>query len=103
LIKEVDLLKRVKESKVKDDKVIKAVKEMKWAGVKMLRDKEWREEDGLMLKEKKVYMSRDKELKMEIIWLHHNILVGGHDRQWKMVKMVTWNFWWPGVTRLEDM
>jgi len=30
----------VKQSKVKDDKVVKAIKEMKWAGVKMLRDKE---------------------------------------------------------------
>ena len=40
LIKGVDLLKKVRESKTKDDKVIKAVEEMKQAGVKMLRDKE---------------------------------------------------------------
>ena len=40
LIEGVDLLKKVRESKTKDDKVIKAVEEMKQAGVKMLRDKE---------------------------------------------------------------
>jgi len=40
IVEEVDLLKKVKQSKVKDDKVIKAVKEMKWARVKILRDKE---------------------------------------------------------------
>jgi len=40
LIEEVDLLKKVRESKVKDDKVIKTVEEMKQAGVKMLRDEE---------------------------------------------------------------
>jgi len=34
LIKGVDLLKKVRESKAKDDKVIKAVEEMKWAGVR---------------------------------------------------------------------
>jgi len=28
----------------------------------MLRDEEWREEDGLMLKEGKVYVPKDKEL-----------------------------------------
>jgi len=40
LIEGVDLLKKVRESKAKDDEVIKAVEEMKQAGVKMLRDEE---------------------------------------------------------------
>ena len=42
----VDLLEEVKKSKVKDDEIVKAVEEMKRAGVKMLRDEEWREVDG---------------------------------------------------------
>jgi len=41
VIKGVDLLEKIKKSDTKDDKVIKVVKEMKRAGVKMLRDKEW--------------------------------------------------------------
>jgi len=40
LIEGVDLLNKVRESKAKDDEVIKAVEEMKRAGVKMLRDEE---------------------------------------------------------------
>ena len=40
IVEGVNLLEKVKWSKVKDDKVIKAVEEMKWAGVKMLRDEE---------------------------------------------------------------
>jgi len=36
----VDLLEKVRQSKVKDDEVIKAVEEIKQVGVKMLRDKE---------------------------------------------------------------
>ena len=36
----VDLLEKVRKSKVKDDEVVKAVEEMKRAEVKMLRDKE---------------------------------------------------------------
>ena len=40
IVEGVNLLEKVKWSKVKDDKVIKAVEEMKWAGVKILRDKE---------------------------------------------------------------
>ena len=40
IIEEVDLLEKVKQLRVKDDEVIKAVEEMKQAEIKMLRDKE---------------------------------------------------------------
>jgi len=36
----VDLLEKVRQSKVKYNEVVKAVEEIKWTGVKMLRDKE---------------------------------------------------------------
>jgi len=65
----------------------------------MLRDKEWREVDGIMYKEGKVYIPKDNILRAEIIRLHHNTLVGGYKEQWKIVKLVTQNFWWPGVTK----
>jgi len=38
IVDRVDLLEEVRKSKVKDDEVVKAVEEMKRAGVKMLRD-----------------------------------------------------------------
>ena len=69
---------------------------MKQAGVKMLRDEEWREENGLILKEGKVYVPKDEKLRT---WLHHDIPVGKHGEQWKTVELVTQNFWWPGVTK----
>ena len=98
-MKGIDILEKIRKSEAKDNEVIKAVEEMKKAGVKMLRDKEWREEDSLMLKEGKVYMPKDEALRVEIIRLHHDTPMGGHKGQLKMVEMVTRNFWWPGVTR----
>ena len=38
-------------------------------------------------------------LRTEVIWLHHDTLVGEYGEQWKTVELVTRNFWWPGVTR----
>jgi len=99
IVEGVDLLEKVRKSKVKDDKVVKAVEEMKQAEVKMLRDEEWREEDGIIYKEGKVYVPKDDILRAEIIRLHHDIPVGGHGEQWKMVELVTQNFWWPAVTK----
>jgi len=40
IIEGVDLLEKVRQSKVKDNEVVKTVEEMKWARVKMLWDKE---------------------------------------------------------------
>ena len=40
IIEGVDLIKKIKMSEAKDNEVIKAVEEMKRAGVKVLRDKE---------------------------------------------------------------
>jgi len=58
--------------------VVKAIEEMKQAGVKMLRDKEWREVDGIMYKEGKVYVLKDDKLRAEIARLHHNTPVEGY-------------------------
>ena len=40
IVERVDLLAKVRQFKVKDNKVIKAIEEIKWTRVKMLRDKE---------------------------------------------------------------
>jgi len=75
----VNLLKEVRKSKVKDDEVVKAVEEMKRAGVKMLRDEEWREVDGIMYREEKIYVPKDEKLRAEIIRLHHDTPIGEHE------------------------
>jgi len=93
IVEGMDLLEKVKQLKVKDDEVIKAVEEMKQAGVKILRDEEWREVNGIIYKEGKIYIPKDEKLRVEIIWLHYDMPVGGHRGQWKTVELVTRNFW----------
>jgi len=77
----VDILDRIRKSEAKDDEVVKAVEEMKRAGVKVLRDEEWQEHEGLMLKKGKVYVPKDEKLRAEVIRLHHDTPVGGHGGQ----------------------
>jgi len=67
IIERVDLLEKIKKSDAKADKVIKAVEEIKQVGVKMLRDEKWQEKDRLLLRDKKVYIPKNKKLKAEII------------------------------------
>ena len=96
---EKEIVKRIKEARDKDEEVIKAVEEMKKAGVKMLRDEKWQIEEELVLKEGKVYVPKDEKLRVEIIQLHHNMPIAGHGEQWKTVELVTRNYWWPGIMK----
>jgi len=47
----------------------------------MLRDKEWREENGLMLRDGKVYIPKDEKLRVEVIRLYHDTPVRGYGGQ----------------------
>jgi len=46
IIDGVDILDRIRKSKAVDNEVVRIVKEIKKAKVKVLRDEEWREEGG---------------------------------------------------------
>jgi len=78
IIERVNLLDRVRKCEARDNEVVNAVKEMKQAGIKMLRDKEWCQKDGLILKEGKVYVPKDEKLRAEVIRLHHDMPIRGH-------------------------
>ena len=45
-----------------------------------------------MLKEEKVYMPKNEELRAEVIWLHHDIPAAGHRGRWKTVELMTRNY-----------
>ena len=96
---EVEIVEKIKKARSKDKDVVKVVEEMKKAGVKELRGNEWKIEEDLVLKEGKVYVPKDEELRVEIIRLHHDVPAAGHGGRWKTVELVTRNYWWPGVTR----
>ena len=75
---EKEIVKKIKKTRDKDEEVIKAVEEMKKAGVKTLRDEEWQIEKGLVLKEGRVYVPKDEKLRVEIIWLHYDMPIAEH-------------------------
>ena len=74
---EVDIIEKIKKARSKDEEIVKVVEEMKKANIKVLRGDEWQIVGELVLKKEKVYMLKDK-LRVEIIQLHHDILVTKH-------------------------
>ena len=47
--------------------------------VKVLREDKWQVEENLVLKKEKLYILKDKELRVEIIQSYHNVLVVEHE------------------------
>jgi len=98
IIEEGDLKKRIKRVQERDERVVKAVEELKRAGIKTLKDEEWEIENGIVTKEERIYIPEEK-LRGEIIQLYHDTPVGGHEGRWKTAELVARNYWWPGVTK----
>ena len=96
---EEEIIKKIKKSEVKDDEVMKVVEEMKKAGVKVLRNNEQQIKNRLVLKERKVYISKDESLRLEIIQLYYDTPIVEHERQWKIVELITRSYWQPGVMK----
>ena len=98
IVEERNLRERIKKAQEGDERMVKAVEELKKAGVKTLKDEEWEIEEGVVLKKRRIYMP-EGELRREVIQLHHDTPVGGHGGRWKTTELVTRNYWWPGVTK----
>ena len=96
---ETELVEKIKRARGKDEEVVKFVEEMKNAGVKILKRDEWEIEGELVLKKRKRYMPKNKELQLEVIWLHHDVPVAGHEGRWKTTELVMRNYLWPKMTK----
>ena len=77
IIEKRNLKERIRRAQKGNKKVVKAVEELKRAGIKTLKDEEWKIEDGLVMKEGRIYVPEGK-LRREVIRLHYDTLVGGH-------------------------
>jgi len=66
MVEKEDLKERIKRVQEGDKRVVKVVEELKRAGIKTLKDKEWEIENGIVTKERKIYIP-EEELRGEII------------------------------------
>jgi len=89
---EVEVVEKIKKARSKDKDVIRVVEEMKKAGVKELRGNEWKIEGDLVLKEGKIYVPKDEELRTEVVQLHHDVPAAGHGGRQKTVELVMRNY-----------
>ena len=96
---EVEILEKIKKTRSRDEDIVRVVEEIKKAKVKEVQGSEWKIEGELVLKEEKVYIPKDEELRAVIIWWHYDVPAVGHRERWKTMKLVIRNYWWPEITK----
>ena len=76
-ITESSIIEKIKIDRGKNEKVVKVAEKIKKAEVKVLREDKWQINinKDLVLREEKVYVLKDEELKIKIIQLYYNVLV----------------------------
>jgi hypothetical protein len=65
----------------------------------VIRNKEgpkFEEADGLLFRRKLVVIPRDDAIRFES---HHDNQVSGHPGQYRTLKLITRNYWWPNVMK----
>ena len=98
---ERDILKEIRRGMDTGDQeevVIKAVKELKQSHAKSVRTSEWSMDNGLLYYRGKIYVPVP-ELRHRILTLCHDLKLAGHSGRWKTLELVSWNYWWPQMSR----
>src|SRR5258708_652119 len=78
-----------------NDAVVKVPQEL---GAGMLQSDEWERDGDLVMYRGCVYVPRDPQLCHNIIHAHHDSVVTSHPGQWKMLELVSHNYWWLGIS-----
>jgi len=99
---EKDILREIRQGNQKGDQeepVAKVVRELRQALDKTVHSTEWSEEEGVLRFRGKIYVPRSLDLRRQVVSLCYDMKVAGHPRRWKMLELVSRNYWWPQMSR----
>src|SRR5258707_10487179 len=93
---EAVFMEQIRQSDQYDDPVVKALKAL---DVGELCSDEWMRTEEVVLYRGRVYVPDDPQLRHDLVHAHHSTAVTRHPGQWKTLELVSWNYWWPGLSR----
>src|SRR5260370_29887302 len=93
---EAIFMEHIQQSDQYDDLVVKALKALDTGE---LHSDEWTCTEGVVLYQGRVYILDNPQLCHDLVHVHHSAIVIGHPGCWKMLELVSQNYWWPGLSR----
>ena len=96
--KEAVFMEYIQQSDQYNNPVVKALKAL---DVGELHSNEWTHAEGVVLYQGRVYIldNPNPQLCHNLVHAHHSAVVARHPGHWKMLELVSWNYWWPGLSR----
>jgi len=82
-----------------EEPIAKAARELWNSTNEAVYFSEWSNIDGLLWFRGKIYVPRSPDLRRQIIALCHDTQIAGHPKCWKTLELVSWNYWWPQMSR----
>jgi len=79
--------------------VAKAARKLWQALSKMVRSVEWSEDKGVLWFRGKIYVPWNADLQRRVVSLCYDTKVARHPECWKMLELVSKNYWWPQMSR----
>ena len=77
----------------------RAARELQGSSARSVKSAEWSLTDGLLYFRGKIYVPDTSDLHHQIIALSHDSRLAGHSGRWKMLELVSQNYWWPQMSR----
>ena len=79
--------------------IAKAARELQSSTNEAVHSLEWSNIDGLLQFRGKIYIPQSLDLHRQIIALCHDTQIAGHPGCWKILELVSQNYWWPQISR----
>jgi transposase InsO family protein len=99
---ERDILKVIRKgvrNREKEEAVARAAKELQGTSARSVRSAEWSLDNGVLFFRGKIYVPDVPDLRRRIVNLCHDSRIAGHAGRWKTLELVSWNYWWPQMSR----
>jgi len=99
---EKDILREIRRENQKgnqEEPVAKAARELRQTLDKTVRSAEWSEDDRILRFRGKIYVPRNADLQRRVVSLCYDTKVAGHPRCWKILELVSRDYWWPQMSR----
>jgi len=79
--------------------VARAAKELQGSLAHSVKSAEWSLFDRLLYFQGNIYVPDTSDLCCWIVALYHDSRLAGHSGRWKTLELVSWNYWWPHMSR----
>jgi len=92
-------IRKGNQNRDQEELIAKAARELRNSANRTVHSSEWSNIDSLLWFREKIYVPQSPDLRRQIVALCHDTCIAGHPGHWKTLELVSWNYWWPQMSR----